>query len=81
MNIESEVMKMKDFYGKEHFWVVVVKYDKTEVGVSQTIYREFKNAKDFVMNRGGNLKELGDFITYDTENGIEYEIKDVEVGD
>ena len=72
---------MKDFYGKEHYWVVIVRYDDTQYSISQTIYREFKNAKDFVMSRGGNLKELGDFITYDTENGIEYEIKGVEVGD
>ena len=66
---------------KNHFWVVIVKYDNKQFNVSQTIYRDFKNAKNFVMSRGGNLKQLGDFIVYDTENGIEYEIKGVEVGD
>ena len=65
----------------KHFWVVIIKYDNTQFNVSQTLYRNFENAKNFVMSRGGNLKTLGDFITYDTENGIEYEIKGVELGD
>ena len=65
----------------KHFWVVIVKHSETEVNVSQTIYRDYANAKDFIKSRSGNIKSVGDFYFYDSENGIEYEIKGVEVGD
>lgn len=66
---------------KKEFWVVLVTYEDGTVNVSQEIYNKYENARSFVRSRGGNLKTLGDFITYDTENGIEYKIKGVELGD
>lgn len=57
-------------------WVVLVRYKDGTVNVSQEAYKTYQEAKAEIIKKD-NIKTVTDYIYYDIENELQYEIKTV----
>lgn len=57
-------------------WVVLVRYKDGTVNVSQEAYKTYQEAKAEIVKKN-NIKTVTDYIYYDIENELQYEIKTV----
>lgn len=57
-------------------WVVLVRYKDGTVNVSQEAYKTYQEAKAEIVKKD-NIKTVTDYIYYDVENELQYEIKTV----
>lgn len=57
-------------------WVVLVRYKDGTVNVSQEAYKTYQEAKVEIIKKD-NIKTVTDYIYYDIENELQYEIKTV----
>lgn len=57
-------------------WVVLVRYKDGTVNVSQEAYKTYQEAKAEIVKKD-NIKTVTDYIYYDIENELQYEIKTV----
>lgn len=57
-------------------WVVLVRYKDGLVNVSQEAYKTYQEAKAEIVKKD-NIKTVTDYIYYDIENELQYEIKTV----
>lgn len=57
-------------------WVVLVRYKDGTVNVSQEAYKTYQEAKAEIIKKD-NIKTVTDYIYYDVENELQYEIKTV----
>ena len=57
-------------------WVILVTYKNKQVNVSQEAYKTYLEARQEIMKKE-NIKTITDYIYYDIDNEIQYELKNV----
>ena len=57
-------------------WVILVTYKNKQANVSQEAYKTYLEARQEIMKKE-NIKTITDYIYYDIDNEIQYELKNV----
>lgn len=57
-------------------WVILVTFPNKQVNVSQEAYKTYTEAKAWILKKD-NIKSINDYMFYDMENDIKYELKNV----
>lgn len=57
-------------------WVVLVTFSNKQVNISQEAYKTYIEARAWILKKD-NIKSINDYMFYDIENDIRYELKNV----
>ena len=57
-------------------WVILVTYKNKQANVSQEAYKTYLEARQEIMKKE-NIKAITNYIYYDIDNEIQYELKNV----
>lgn len=57
-------------------WVILVTYKNKQANVSQEAYKTYLEARQEITKKE-NIKTITDYIYYDIDNEIQYELKNV----
>ena len=60
----------------DSLWVILVTFSNKQVNISQGAYKSYTEARALIL-KNDNIKSINDYMFYDEENDIRYELKNV----